>query len=103
MGTSTTLRVDAGTDPDVETYIRFPVSGLTGSIQSATLRLWVGTDATGNGPAVFTTASTWSENSITWANRTARVGTGTDDKGSIPTNSWVEFNVASLIAGNGNI
>ena len=101
VGTSTTLRVDAGTDPDVETYIRFPVSGLTGSIQSATLRLWVGTDATGNGPAVFTTASTWSENSITWANRTARVGTGTDDKGSIPTNSWVEFNVASLIAGNG--
>ena len=101
VGTSTTLRVDAGTDPDVETYIRFPVSGLTGSIQSATLRLWVGADATGNGPAVFTTASTWSESSITWANRTARVGTGTDDKGSIPTNSWVEFNVASLIAGNG--
>ena len=80
FGTSTTLRVDAGTDPDVESYIRFPVTGLTGSIQSAKLRLWVGTDATGNGPAVYTTASTWSESSITWANRTARVGTGTDDK-----------------------
>jgi chitodextrinase len=101
FGTSTTLRVDAGTDPDVETYIRFPVTGLTGAIQSAKLRLWVGSDATGNGPAVYTTASTWSEGSITWATRTARVGTGTDDKGSIPTNSWVEFNVASLIAGNG--
>ncbi len=101
FGTSTTLRVDAGTDPDVESYIRFPVTGLTGSIQSAKLRLWVGSDATANGPAVYTTASTWSEGSITWANRTARVGTGTDDKGSIPTNSWVEYNVASLIAGNG--
>ena len=101
FGTSTTLRVDAGTDPDVESYIRFPVTGLTGSIQSAKLRLWVGTDTTANGPAVYTTASTWSEGSITWANRTARVGTGTDDKGSIPTNSWVEYNVASLIGGNG--
>ena len=101
FGTSTTLRVDAGTDPDVETYIRFPVTGLTGSIQSAKLRLWVGSDATGNGPAVYTTGSTWSEGSITWSNRTARVGTGTDDKASIPTNSWVEYNVASLVSGNG--
>ena len=101
FGTSTTLRVDAGTDPDVESYIRFPVPGLTGSIQGAKLRLWVGTDATADGPAVYTTASTWSEGSITWGNRTARVGTGTDDKGSIPTNSWVEYNVASLIGGNG--
>ena len=101
FGTSTTLRVDAGTDPDVESYIRFPVTGLTGAIQSAKLRLWVGTDTTANGPAVYTTASTWSEGSITWANRTARVGTGTDDKGSIPTNSWVEYNVASLVGGNG--
>ncbi len=101
FGTATILRVDAGTDPDVETYIRFPVTGLSGSIQSAKLRLWVGTDSTANGPAVYTTGSTWSEGSITWATRTARVGTGTDDKGSIPTNSGVEFNVASLIAGNG--
>ena len=101
FGTATILRVDAGTDPDVETYIRFPVTGLSGSIQSAKLRLWVGTDSTANGPAVYTTASTWSEGSITWATRTARVGTGTDDKAPIPTNSWVEYNVASLIAGNG--
>jgi chitodextrinase len=101
-GTSTTLRVDAGTDPDVESYLRFAVSGLTGAVQTAKLRLWVGTDGTANGPAVFTTAGTWSESTITWSNRTARVGSGVDDKGSIPTNAWVEFNVVSLVTGNGS-
>ena len=99
-GTSTALRVDAGTDPDVESYLRFAVSGVSGSVQSATLRLWV-TDSTANGPAVYTTANTWSETAITWANRTARVGSGVDDKGSVPSGAWVDFNVTSLVSGNG--
>ena len=99
-GTSTALRVDAGTDPDVESYLRFAVAGLSGAVQTATLRLWV-TSSTANGPAVYTTAGTWSEGTITWSNRTARVGSGVDDKGSVPSGAWVDFNVTSLVTGNG--
>ena len=38
-GTSTTLRTDGGSDPDVETYLRFNVTGVTGPVTSAKLRL----------------------------------------------------------------
>ena len=100
FGTSTALRVDAGSDPDVESYLRFAVSGVSGSVQTATLRLWV-TSATANGPAVYTTDNTWSETTITWANRPARTGSGVDDKASVPSGAWVDFNVTSLVPGDG--
>ncbi|MEP6757963.1 MAG: DNRLRE domain-containing protein [Actinomycetota bacterium] len=100
-GTSTTLRVDGGTDPAVETYLRFGVSGLSGTIQNAKLRLWVGTDGTANGPAVYTTAdNVWGETTLTWTNRPTRTTTPTDDKGTVPTNAWLEFDVTSLVTGN---
>ena len=53
-GTSTTLRTDGGSDPDVETYLRFNVTGVTGPVTSAKLRLRTGTD-TADGPAVYDT------------------------------------------------
>ena len=37
-GTSTTLRADAS--PDLNSYLRFDVQGLTGSVTSATLRIY---------------------------------------------------------------
>jgi len=99
-GTTTGLRVDAGSGPDIETYLRFGVAGLSGAVQSATLRLFV-TSSTANGPAVYTTANTWVENTITWSNRTARVGTGVDDKASVSSGAWVDFDVTSLVGGDG--
>jgi hypothetical protein len=98
-GTSTALRVDAGSDPDVETYLRFTTTGVSGTVQSAKLRLYV-TSSTADAPAVFTTAHTWGETTITWANRTARVGAGVDDKGSVSSGAYVEWNVTSLVTGN---
>jgi chitodextrinase len=100
FGTSTALRVDGGTDPDVQTYLRFTVTGVTGPIQSASLRLWA-TSPTANGPSVFTTASTWSEPSITWANKPALSGAGVGKVTSIATSSWATFDVTSLVTGNG--
>jgi hypothetical protein len=38
-GADPELRVDGATDPDVESYLRFEVSGLTTPVQRATLRL----------------------------------------------------------------
>src|SRR3954469_17503035 len=75
FGTSTALRVDGGADPDVQTYLRFTVTGASGPVQPATLRLWA-TSPTANAPSVFATASTWSESSITLANTPALAGPG---------------------------
>ena len=99
-GSSAYLRADAGADPDVESYLRFAVSGVTGSVARATLRLFE-YNGTGDGPAVYATSNSWSETGITWSNRPARTGAAADDKGRIPANSWVEYDVTSLVTGNG--
>ena len=99
-GTSTALRVDGGSDPDVQTFLRFSVTGVSGTVQSAKLRLWA-TSPTANGPSVFTTASTWSETSLNWNNRTALAGQGVGKVTNIATSTWAEFDVSSIVTGNG--
>ena len=99
-GNSTALRVDGGSDPDVQTFLRFSVSGVSGSVQSAKLRLWA-TSPTANGPSVFTTANTWTETGLTWNNRTALIGQGVGKVTTIATSTWAEFDVSSIVTGNG--
>jgi chitodextrinase len=99
-GTSPTLRTDGGADPDVETYLRFEVSGVTGPIASAKLRLRTGSD-TADGPAVYRTDWTGLETTITWNNRPARTSAATDDKARIGSSTWIEYDVKPLVAGDG--
>lgn len=102
-GTNAALRVDAGSDPDVESYVRFTVGGLGGPAQVATLRLWT-TSSTTNGPAAFATSNAWAESGaggITWNDRPSRAGAAMDDKGSVPSGAWVAFDVTPAVAGDG--
>jgi hypothetical protein len=99
---TTALRADGGSDPDVHSYLSFTVSGLGGSVIAATLRVFATTD-TGNGPAVSATSTTWSESTITWSSRPAPVGGVLEDKGGLPANAWVEYDVTSLVTGNGTV
>ncbi len=97
-GTASTLIVDSS--PRRETYVRFTVSGLSGAVQQATLRLFA-TDGTTNGPAANLAGNEWTETGITWNTKPALISAGVDDKGAIAANTWVEFNVTSLVTGNG--
>ena len=98
FGTATSLIVDSS--PQTESYLRFDVDALTGPVQNAVLRLYVFNN-TVNGPAVYSASNGWDESGITWNNRPPRSGTGVDDKGALPVDAWAEFNVTSLISGNG--
>jgi calcineurin-like phosphoesterase family protein len=100
-GNATTLQVDGASDPDVEGFMRFVVTGISGTVQSARLRVFTTTNGSTNGPAVYSTGTSWIETSITWNNRPARTSSVLDNKGGISTNTWVEYNVTSLVAGNG--
>jgi hypothetical protein len=100
-GTSSELEVIKANNRGIESYLRFPVSGISGTIQSAILRVYSTTDGTRNGPAVYATGSSWSETGITWNNRPARTSGAADNQGQIATNTWVEYNVTSLLSGNG--
>jgi hypothetical protein len=100
FGTSTQLAVEGGSALDRESYLRFQVTGVLGVVQHATLRLWV-TNGTANGPAAYKTDWTSGETAITWNNRPARTSGPIDDKGAIPVNTFVDYDVTPLVTGNG--
>jgi hypothetical protein len=100
-GNATTLQVDDTSDPDLESFIRFTVAGVSGPVQSARVRLYATTNGTQNGPAIYATDPSWNEKDITWNQRPARTSSAVDNKGVINTNSWVEYDVTSLVTGNG--
>ena len=99
-GTSVQLWMDGDTGASYETYLKFSVSGITGSIQSATLRVY-STSSTVDGPTVYATTNDWTETGITWNMRPARTSSELDDKAAIATGVWVEYNVTTVITGDG--
>ncbi|PZR64028.1 MAG: hypothetical protein DLM71_04120 [Chloroflexi bacterium] len=101
-GLTTTLRADGDPRARVEANLRFTLLGLSGSVVSARLRLY-SIDGTRDGPAVYATASGWSETGISWQNRPARTSAASDNKGAIGAKAWVEFDVTRLVTGNGSL
>jgi len=100
FGASSVLNVDGGTGTNEHAYFRFEVSGVSGAVTNAKLRAWV-TNGTVNGPAIFLTDSLWTELGMTWSSRAPTIGAASDDKGSVPSESWVEYDVTPLVSGNG--
>ncbi|HEY7035040.1 MAG TPA: DNRLRE domain-containing protein [Thermomicrobiales bacterium] len=100
-GRGTSLEVDGGGTPDVESYLRFDVSGIDQPIAKAELWLYA-TNGSANGPAVYGAPNSWTETGITWANRPARSNLAADDKGAVPSNAWVVYDVTPLVTGNGS-
>ena len=87
-------------DAAIESYFRFTVAGVSGSVTSAKLRLFVA-EGTNNGPAVYAVSNDWAENGLTWNNRPARTSGAIDDKGAMSTNTWVEYDLTPIATGNG--
>jgi len=103
-GTSTTLQADGGAGTQVNSYVRFSASGISGSIQSVKLRVFCTTNGTANGPAVYLADNNWIESGtggITWNSRPALLSGVADNTGAFGTSTWVEYNVTSLVTGNG--
>ena len=101
FGTSKRLRTN-GDIPLNQTFVRFKVTGLTGTVTDAALRLYV-TDGTKNGPAVFEITDSWSEKTTNWKNRPSRTSTPRDDKGALSAGRWVEWDVTPWISANGTV
>ena len=100
-GTQTKLRTDGS--PQVESLLRFNVAGITGTVQSAKLRLSALADGTADGPALYTAASGWTETGVKWSNRPTFGATALGDKGAVAANSVIEYDVKSLVTGNGEL
>jgi hypothetical protein len=91
----------------LNTYLKFNVTGLTGPLASAALRLFV-MDGSVDGGAVYAvsneyegTATPWTENGLTWDNAPTMRGTALSTAGGASVGRWVELEVTAAIAGEG--
>ena len=100
-GTLDFLQVENANNRDAEAYLRFTVNGISGTVQSALLRVYSTANSSANGPAIYATANTWTETGIIWNNRPARTSGVIDNKGPVDKNAWVEYAVTPQVAGNG--
>ena len=86
--------------PGEESYIRFNVTGVTGAVQNATLRLFVA-NASSNGPSIYATDNSWTETGITWNNRPGPITAALANLGSVATDTWAEYDLTGHISGDG--
>jgi hypothetical protein len=98
FGAATTLLSDGS--PAMRAYLRFAVSGVTGAVTAAKVRLWV-VDPTSNAPQLFGTTTGWSESTLTWNNQPGAVGSVLSDLGSVSTGTWIEYPVTTAVTGDG--
>ena len=105
-GSATTLRVRGG-GTVIRGYLKFKVTGLTGSVKSATLRLYV-TDASPRGGALYKVANTysgsttsWTQSGLKWNNAPSVGGSALASTGAVGVGTWVEFPVPGVVKGNG--
>lgn len=96
-GDSKTVSTDRW--PRVESYFAFDVTGVSGSVVSAVVRLWV-VNGTPDAPKLWTAESGWTESDLTWDNRPARLDP-VADRGDTPYGQWVEYPVTAVVDGDG--
>ncbi len=101
FGTAPTLRAKLSS-PIVNSYLKFVVAGISGTIQSAKLRLKVNAASNNNESVYFVANNSWTELGITFNNAPPISGSPLSTASSGTVGQWVEFNViATPNLGNG--
>lgn len=104
-GTDTVLKVKYSTSGaafQYESYLIFPISGISGTISDARVRLF-GAPSSGDGAGVavscYSVANvSWNETTITWANKPAPSASALTSTSMIDlTNRWYEWNITSYV------
>jgi hypothetical protein len=97
---TTALRVDAS--PDVRSYVKFDATGLTGTVQSATLRIWATSAQSVGFDAFGVSDSSWTEAGLTYANQpSAAIGAKLGSSGAVTAGTWKTVDVTALVTGPG--
>jgi parallel beta-helix repeat protein len=97
-GAQSHLRLDAS--PVVRSYLRFRVSGVSGTISRATLSIYANSPSTTGYEAHAASDTTWGELTITHANAPA-FGPAIGSSGAVASGAYTEVDVTPLITGDG--
>jgi len=98
QGSSSQLRIDAA--PVVNTYMRFDVQNLIGTVDSATLRLYVQTSSTPGFSVHQVADNSWIEGSINF-NNAPTIGVVINSSGATSAGAYIDIDVTSYVTGNG--
>ncbi|MBQ0978822.1 DNRLRE domain-containing protein [Micromonospora sp. M61] len=101
-GTSTQIVVD--NSPVRRSFLRFTVSGVSGTVTGAKLRLrTISGNSGSDGGGTFRRMSntTWSETGTTWNNQPTIDGATLGTVGAVSGNTWYEVDVTAAVTGNG--
>jgi hypothetical protein len=92
------LRVDAS--PDVRSYVKFDTTSVTGTVQSATLRIWATSAQSVGFDAYAVSDSSWTEGGLTYANQptTSISPTKLGSSGVVTAGTWKTVDVTALFA-----
>jgi PKD repeat protein len=98
-GLDSSLHVkDGGSSRD--SYLKFDVTGLDGSVTSAVLRLYV-TDGSPDGGTLYQVDGGWTESGITWNNAPPIGGAPVASVGAASP-GWVELDVSAVVTDEGS-
>ncbi len=107
-GTSDNLRLRSAST-SYRGYLKFNVTGISGGVQKALLRLYVN-DASADGGSVHTvsnfrkgSSSQWTERDLTWNNAPDIGGSALASAGEVKNRQEVEFDVTAAVTGNGTV
>ncbi|WP_394616815.1 DNRLRE domain-containing protein [Lentzea sp. JNUCC 0626] len=102
-GTASQLGID--NSPVKRTFLKFTVSGITGSVSNAKLRIHTddvsGAESPSGGTFRVMSNVSWTETAVTWNNQPAIDGATLGSLGSVVRNAWYEVDVSSYVTGNG--
>jgi Bacterial Ig domain len=87
-------------NPGQQSHLRFNVSGVSGAVQRATLRLFV-RNGSSNGPSLYRTGAAWTEATITWNNRPPATSGAIANVGTATAGTWSEYDLTGQVTGNG--
>jgi hypothetical protein len=102
-GTSGQLGVD--NSPVKRIFLKFSVTGVTGAVTSAKLRVHTddvsGSNSSSGGTFRLMTNTGWSETAVTWNAQPAIDGATLGTLGAVARNAWYEIDVTATVTGNG--
>ena len=87
-------------DPSAHVVLRFSVSGISGSVTSARLRLFAN-NPSDDGPSLYRAYGAWTEAGVTWSNKPVPTGALLTKLGVVPLDNWVELDVTPAVTANG--
>lgn len=97
-GTSSSMRIDGS--PEKDAYLKFDVTGITGTVSSATIRIYAASGSSVGFDVRQVADTSWIESSITYANAPT-IGATLGSSGSFSSGTYLEIDVTGYVTGNG--